>query len=472
MNSDPLSLFNGVSGAKVFVTTTSFLPNGHPGILEVHIFNRERMGILVLVITSLLSLIAASGLLFAIASSWWNTRKSKDPHLFVRTGVAPYFVSMLICDVFQSIGSIMNARWVQSSSVNVGGFCTSQAVIKHIADVGVAIWALVIAFHTFLLLFFGVTIPKWAVLTALVGANGIIILLVCLGPTVLDSKTRGPFYGISGYWCWIADEYETERITMDYMIMFLSAVLSFVLYTLVFLRMRGNIVVNGLYIRFRLAKNKNWRGRLFAQSYALKIARQMLLYPVAYTVVILPIAVARFCEWSGRRVPFTVTIFSDTVFLLSGVVNVLLFCATRRILPAQSVVPGWRGLFRLSGFTVSNPSQDTDKSFACRGTERRDLEKGCEEDEEPMSPRSQLDLLDDPHGPQVRIKIDNHVDNTLQSGGNRDSMSNIDRYTVPTSQLSVPQRPLPALVKEERRKSMTSEISELTMAGEGRSSKA
>lgn len=60
--------------------------------------------------------------------------------------------------------------------------------------------------------------------------------------------------------------------------MFLSAILSFILYTLVFLRMRGNIVVNGLHIRFRLAKSESLRGRLYAQSYALKIARQMLLY--------------------------------------------------------------------------------------------------------------------------------------------------------------------------------------------------
>jgi hypothetical protein len=60
--------------------------------------------------------------------------------------------------------------------------------------------------------------------------------------------------------------------------MFLSAVLSFILYTLVFLRMRGNVVVSGLYVRFRLAKNENWGGRLFAQSYALRLAGQMLLY--------------------------------------------------------------------------------------------------------------------------------------------------------------------------------------------------
>lgn len=41
MDSDPLSLLN------VFVTVTSLLPNGKSEVLEVHIFNRERTGILV-----------------------------------------------------------------------------------------------------------------------------------------------------------------------------------------------------------------------------------------------------------------------------------------------------------------------------------------------------------------------------------------------------------------------------------------
>jgi len=101
MDSNQLSLFNYLSGAHISATATSLLPNGNLEILKVHIFYRERMGVLVLVIASILSLIAASSLLLAIASSWWNTRKSKDPHLFVRTGVAPYFVSMLVCDVLQ-----------------------------------------------------------------------------------------------------------------------------------------------------------------------------------------------------------------------------------------------------------------------------------------------------------------------------------------------------------------------------------
>ena len=47
MKSDSLSLFNYVSEANVFVTATSLLPDGEVEILEIHIFNRERMGILV-----------------------------------------------------------------------------------------------------------------------------------------------------------------------------------------------------------------------------------------------------------------------------------------------------------------------------------------------------------------------------------------------------------------------------------------
>jgi hypothetical protein len=71
-----------------------------------------------------------------------------------------------------------------------------------------------------------------------------------------------------------------------------------------------------------------------------------------------------------------------------------------------------------------------------------DLERGClEEGEEVVSSGPQLDLLDDLHGPQVRIKIDNHIDNALQSGENRDSLSNDDRSTAPNSQATTPSRP-------------------------------
>lgn len=151
----------------------------------------------------------------------------------------------------------------------------------------------------------------------------------------------------------------------------------------------------------------------------------------------------------------------------TGLVNVFLFCTIHRILLAKSVVPGWRGLFRLLGFTGSNPSQDTEISFACRGTYGKSSESGClKEGEEPI-PRPQLGLLRaNPHGLQVRIRIDHCV----RSGGNREGMSNADRDTVPDLREVIPERPLPTLARE--RETMTSGISELTMVGEDRLKKA
>lgn len=148
-----------------------------------------------------------------------------------------------------------------------------------------------------------------------------------------------------------------------------------------------------------------------------------------------------------------------------GTVNVLLFCTTRRILPAQSVLPGWRGLLSRLGFTASNPaSQDVENSVSCRGDEGSDSEKESEEDE--STQWSQLDPLDGSHGSQVRIKIDNHVDNALQYGENREDVSSTNRSAVPGLPPLVPLRALPTLVSEEGRKSMASDMSERTVVGE------
>lgn len=83
-----------------------------------------------------------------------------------------------------------------------------------------------------------------------------------------------------------------------------------------------------------------------------------LVSQIAYCIIILPIAVSRFAAWNGHIVSFEETVFwcvahsacfcsslflrlilsSETVFLLSGCVNVTLFCTCRQILPPKSLV--------------------------------------------------------------------------------------------------------------------------------------
>jgi hypothetical protein len=326
------------------------LPSGDDYILRVLYTSKEANGVRVLTVASCISLIAVCGLLAAIALSAFNTRKSTDKNLFVRTHVAAYFLSVLVCDLLQAVGSIMNQKWVQDMEVLVGHFCTIQGAVKQTSDVGSALFTLILAIHTFFVLFLRWQVKPYVLWLTLLSAWSAVMAIVIAGPAVLDTTRRGPFFGISGYWCWITEPYAVEHLTLDYMFMFMSALFSFILYTLVFLRLRGNIVVSGWYVVFHkanTAKNASWRGRDFADNQAMAIAKQMLLYPVAYTLIILPIAAARFSSFAGHPVPFSVTIFCDTIFLLSGTVNVILFTTTRRILPPRSIIP--------SRFTISQP---------------------------------------------------------------------------------------------------------------------
>jgi len=328
--------------ANIFLTHEEELSDGIWVIDRVTYSVREDEVIPLLIVVSVVSLVAVLGLIVVLGIAAWETRKSETRSYFFRTNVAVYFWFLLLSDIIQSIGSIMNAKWVGMSAVQSGNYCTAQGVIKHIADISCGGWSLVIAVHTFAVMFYQVHSPRWVMWLTVVCINGYMVFMCFLGPLVYKTGSYGKpnFYGISGYWCWISDEYNIGQITMDYLAMFVSAFFSLVLYFLVFLRMRGNIVVVGRYVSWRWNKDSEWGSR-HVDDRALVVAKQMLLYPVGYSFVIIPIAAARFSEWTGHTVPFAVTIFCDCVFLLSGLINVVLFCITRKTsvaLPSRRVL--------------------------------------------------------------------------------------------------------------------------------------
>nr|VWO94659.1 Protein kinase domain-containing protein [Ganoderma boninense] len=131
------------------------------------------------------------------------------------------------------------------------------------------------------------------------------------------------------------------------------------MYSLVFLRLRGDILGEGWHIKVRF-HHRDLEGNIHGSvdTQVVNIAKGMLLYPVAYTILLLPIAVCRFAEWSGHEVPFGATVFSDSIFLLSGLVDVILFLTTRRVLPMNTVLPK-----RMSALFSSFRS----KSFVSKG---------------------------------------------------------------------------------------------------------
>jgi len=322
----------------------------------------ESRGVGVLVATGMLSLLSVVGLLAIMVISAIRSFRSPEKNGFIRTHVAAYFFSLLLCDLAQSIGGVWNARWITQGGVQVGPYCTAQAVIKQTGNVGTALWNVVIAVHTFNVLFFRWHIADYVCYGTLVGVWSLLGLIVILGTAVVETQERGPFYGVSGYWCWITSQYPVERYTLEYLFMFSSAGLSFILYFLVFLRLRGNVSVSGWHIRFHHIRKgpgqDNSNNGTFHDGgrdpVRMQVARQMLWYPVAYTILVLPIAAARFSAFNGKVVPLAVTIFTAGLFMLDGFVNALLFTATRRVI---QLPPNWK----ISHFTLSRRSHDSER---------------------------------------------------------------------------------------------------------------
>jgi hypothetical protein len=111
--------------------------------------------------------------------------------------------------------------------------------------------------------------------------------------------------------------------------MFGSAIICFILYTLIFLRVRGNITRDSGHWYFS-SRARNRDSVVERELYGHTIARRMIWFPVAYTALLLPIAIARFLDWHRVSVPWKVTIFCDAVFLLSGKFSIASFMIDNR----------------------------------------------------------------------------------------------------------------------------------------------
>jgi len=222
--------------------------------------------------------------------------------------------------------------------------CTVQGALKHSANVATAAWVFVIAIHTWKVLFFHRPSTRSSFHFTFFGTCLFIALVPLLGRFVLQTHSRGPYFGISGYWCWITDNYQTERTLLEYMFMFMSAGFSFLLYLSIILKFRGNLVVNGWSVKVRrVSKATAWRpdpnAESLLSSQIAHVMKQMMWYPCVYMVIICPIAICRFLEWTNHEVSPTATIFSDFIFVLGGFFNSVLFLTTRRLITVKDVIP-------------------------------------------------------------------------------------------------------------------------------------
>lgn len=296
--------------------------------------NFERNGVVVLATAGMMSLTAV-----LMALVWMVPRTERHQ----RTQILGYFSCLLVSNVVQSIGTVMSIKWVNLGGVFAGSFCSAQGGIKQAGNIGNALWSFLISVHLFNMLFLRYAVTKVGFVVTLVAGWACVILIVIIGPTVIENAAIGPYFGISGDWCWITDEYPKEQTFLEYFFEYFSAGTSIVLYSIILLRVRGNLIIeNGRpHLRF-VSKEDYWQLSLrrdFTDLSVVRAVQQMIWYPVAYSILIVPIGLARLSEFAGMHVPQWATIVTDVIFNLTGLVNVVVLLVTHRLYPEIHSLP-------------------------------------------------------------------------------------------------------------------------------------
>ncbi|KAE9408212.1 hypothetical protein BT96DRAFT_26796 [Gymnopus androsaceus JB14] len=98
-----------------------------------------RLGLAFTVQSACCSALLVSSLLIYILYSAVTIKHGASRTWNVSTHVHYYFVNLLVFDLIQAIGGIIDVKWVAEAGVTEGALCTAQGILKQMGDVGVAL---------------------------------------------------------------------------------------------------------------------------------------------------------------------------------------------------------------------------------------------------------------------------------------------------------------------------------------------
>jgi len=246
-----------------------------------------------------------------------------------------YMLSLFMFDVVHAIGGILNVRWAGNGVVTTGPYCSAQGIIKQIGELGTALITLILATHTVITALWRVGIEARGFAFTIVGLTCIFIAL-WVG---IANGVHRTYETPSPYWCWISPRFNGERLAGEYIWLWIALFASVTMYIPLYLWAEGRLSIGDRWYKFHLSKPNP------QMEYAKRRnSLGMLFYPLAYSLVVLPLSVARWSLYSHKNVPSVALFFGLTMFNLSGAINVLLFLIIRPQLllfapPEQPVGP-------------------------------------------------------------------------------------------------------------------------------------
>ncbi|KAF2467208.1 uncharacterized protein BDR25DRAFT_292249 [Lindgomyces ingoldianus] len=297
-----------------------------------------RKGLVPVAISAVLSLISVSALLTFITHRLISWRRHYKEYVGYNQYVLLIY-NLLLADFQQSLAFSISFHWLRIGKIVAPtGACFAQAWFLHIGDISSGFFVLAIAIHTWLGVVKGYKLSYGAFVGSILGLWMLALALTIIGPIMHKDK----FFARAGGWCWVSADFEKERLWLHYLWIFIVEFGTIAIYGHIFFHLKGRIgsILN------------NDTSRL---SRATKF---MILYPLAYVLLTLPIAVGRMVAMTGTKMPDLFFVVTGALLTSCGWIDALLYALTRRILIPNQISRHHHSVTAIT----TNPARPGDKT--------------------------------------------------------------------------------------------------------------
>ncbi|KAI9445892.1 hypothetical protein H4582DRAFT_2093698 [Lactarius indigo] len=233
----------------------------------------------------------------------------------LRTPTDIYMLSLFSYDIVQAVGGILSFRWAHNGIVTTGPYCTTQGIFKQAGSLGVALISLILTVHTFMTALWSVGAEARSFAFGIVAFTHLFVVL----SVGISNGIHKDFEKPTPYWCWINPKYHEQRLVGEYAWMWIALFASVVMYIPLHFWMKGCLSVDReKWYKFRLVKSDVKYPKRRATLGVL------LIYPHGDSTLGFPLAIVQ-----PQACAFGNYFFGQTMFNLSGALNVLIFLIVR-----------------------------------------------------------------------------------------------------------------------------------------------
>ncbi|KAL2861042.1 protein gprC [Aspergillus lucknowensis] len=320
---DVVSSFGDSHNGDHVLTPRVAYTEGDTGSLSIDpLPNDHRRGLVAVFVMATLSTIATLSLISFVTYRLVFWRSNYTRYIGYNQYVILIY-NLVIADLIQSLGFLICTKWFAENSVQTStAACFLQGLGLQVGDPASGIFVLAIAFHTFYLVALGRKLTYPVFVSIVVGLWAFVLVLVIIPIALYGADVFVP----SGAWCWINEDYESMRLWTHYVWIFLAEFGTVCLYAVLWFQLRRRI------------KQSNILGSTHVESLRRlrRVVGYMVIYPIAYIVLSLPLAAGRMATARGSTPSIVYFCVAGALITSSGLVDVLLYTLTRKNLILDS----------------------------------------------------------------------------------------------------------------------------------------